>query len=72
MKFNRRKHEVLHQGKNYPMYCQRFGPATLETSVPEKDLRVLMDSVIMSKPAVWCCDKAAQQYSGLHEEERCQ
>lgn len=24
-------------------------------------------STIMSKPTVWCCDKEAQQHSGLHE-----
>lgn len=72
MKFSKRKHEVQHQGRNYPVYHHRFGPARLESSIPEKDLRVVVDNLIVRKPVAWHCDKEAQQHPGLHEKERCQ
>jgi len=44
MKFNKRKHKVLHLARNNPMYQYMLGTTKLGSSFAEKGLGVLVDT----------------------------
>lgn len=66
MKFQKGKCNVLVLGRNSAMHQCKWGAKQEDSSSPEKDLEVLVDTTLNHKPATCPCSKEGKEPPGLH------